>query len=771
MKRFDFILGLLFLTFLAVVANPPIVLQTDFTKDSAEWNTKFPVPTWNFNNTVYETAVTDLSIDDYKFNGAYGKFNAGAGNMAQPLYIENMTDLRRWAFRLGSDGSSYLELPTLSSVGRFTVFCKNANLSQEVALHIQRKVNDTWQTLKTVYLPPHLNQNYELQKEEFLNINEPVQLRLVGDNQDIHIYELRVHAYDPAYPTEKPLRIILIPDPQNYAEIPDLHKVYGNIAAWINSMADDVKFVINQGDLTQSNNPSDWTVAAGALNLLEGRNIPFTFCAGNHDMGKHGDSRITTYMNAYLPYSRYSRHASFGGTYEIGKVDNTWHVFSRGDYKFLILSLEYLPRNKILDWANTVISAHPKHNVIINTHSFLNSDNNLRTGIPQEGLKATGEETPNNGDGIWDKCVKKHNNILFVFSGHVLGDGAGYRVTKGEKGNTVYQFIANYQGGVQGATQSQRNGMNRIFDIEPEHKRFTIRTYSDYQKRYDTRTDHVYYYTDVNFIKDGPAQQPMVEPTDILSENISSLKWEKELKRLNPSYTTPATGSSNAYVNLNDVAYYFDKYKLSGGIEASAVLSCASTENIQHNHNNHAVAFRFTNNTSGVFELPEVPRAGVLTLHVKNDNGEKTTKLAVEKLEEGTWKAITSLELLPGNALRTSCDEIITYPVNIDKPVKLRLRNTGTYFINLYQISLGGELENISALQALPTGNISIHGHTISLADAPNQHLRIFNIAGVKIKEIKRTSDFETITLPQKGAYIVHLLNGKQTMTRKVIIQ
>lgn len=691
-KYFKHLISLLLLLFTSslIFSNPAVLLDVDFTRDSAEWKTKFPTPIWNAGNTVYQTSVTELQIDDFKFNGAYGKFNAGSGTMGQPLYIENMTNFRRWAFRIGTDGSSYLELPELSSIGRFTVFCKNANTSNEVAMNIQRFVDNNWQTIKTVYLPPHHNQNFELQKEEFLNINEPVKLRLTGSDKNIHVYEIRAHAYHPDYPKEKPLRLILVPDAQTYANQSHLTHIYGNIAAWINSMADEVKFVLQQGDITQLNDAAQWSIAAGALNLLEGRNIPMTYCAGNHDMGRHGDSRNTTNMNAYLPHSRYSRHDYFGGTFEPGKVDNTWHTFSKGDYKFLILSLEYLPRNKVIDWAKTVIASHPKHNVIINTHSYLGSGDNLNTGIPQDGLKATGDEAPNDGKNLWEKLVRQYANVRFVFSGHVLGDGAGKLVSTGLNGNKVYQFIANYQGGVDG-TQDERNGMNRILDIEPEHRRFTIRTYSDYQKRFNTRTDQVYYYTDVDFIKDGPAQQPIVEPTDILSEEISSKRWEDELKLLNPGYNTPAIGGSNAFTNLNSTDLYFNKYKLSGAIESLAVLPCASTENIQHDHNGVAVAFRFTNNASGIFELPEVPKAGLLTLHVKNGNGENTTMLALEKYEEGTWKFITSLELLPSNALRTSRDEIITYPVNINQPVKLRLRNMGTRYINLYRISLGGD--------------------------------------------------------------------------------
>ena len=111
-KYFKHLISLLLLLFTSSLIFQIRHCDVDFTRDSAEWKTKFPTPTWNAGNTVYQTSVTELQIDDFKFNGAYGKFNAGSGTyMGQPLYIENMTNFRRWAFRIGTDGSSYLNYP------------------------------------------------------------------------------------------------------------------------------------------------------------------------------------------------------------------------------------------------------------------------------------------------------------------------------------------------------------------------------------------------------------------------------------------------------------------------------------------------------------------------------------------------------------------------------------------------------------------------------------------------------------------------------------
>lgn len=495
-------LFLLLLSMLSLSGYAAELINIDFTRDSVQWKSGFAAPAWNASKAELSVVVNNTTSRSCNFNGTWGKFNSGKGVMAQPQYIENATKNRRWAFRLDNTGNSSLELPTLASAGRFTVFCKNESPVKEGALYIQMKEGNTWKTIRTLYLPPHLNQNYEMQMEEFLNITGKVKLRLFGATTNIHVYEIRMDAFDKSVPKEKPLKLILIPDAQTYANRDSLNHIYAIQTMWVNSIADSVKFVIQQGDMTQLNNDPQWMIAAGAYNILEGRHIPFTYCSGNHDMGRHASSRNTDMMNTYLPYSRYSRHDYFGGAFEEGKVDNTWHTFSRGDYRFLVISLEFGPRNKVIEWAKTVIEQHPKYNIIINTHNYLGTDDKHRSGGVSAGEigKATGDEQANDGIDIWNKLVSPYPNCLFVFCGHVTGKGIGNLISTGKHGNKVYQYLANYQGGVDGP-QSERNGMLRIVDLYPENKSFTIKTYSPYTDKYKTEPGQEFHVTNVDFIK------------------------------------------------------------------------------------------------------------------------------------------------------------------------------------------------------------------------------------------------------------------------------
>lgn len=475
-----------------MTATPVELINIDFTRDSVSWKTQFPVPAWSATHEDLFTPVTDIQSGDYLFKGTWGRFNPGTAVGAQPICSEDTTKNRRWAFRIDNTGNSYIELPELTSAGKFTIFCKNGNESIEGIFYIQKRTGDVWETIKTMYVPPHYNQNYEFEVEEYLDIDSSVKLRIFGATKNIHVYAVRVNSYDLSEPTEKPLRIVLMPDPQAYAKNVRQNVVYFAQTLWMNNNADSISFVLCLGDITGGNNDTQWKVAGGALSLLEGKKVPFSFMPGNHDLGDHADSRDASLMNKYLPYSRYSRHSYLGGAFETNQMDNTWSTFSKGDYKFLILSLEYGPRNKVIAWAKTIVEQHPDHNVILNTHAHLTTHDLLADSILTDLSQHIGDEYANPGVEVWEKLVSQYPNFLFVFNGHV--GGVGHLIGDGIHGNKVYQFHANYDGKI-----VDERGMLRIVDMDTENRSFSIKTYSPYHNTY--KPEEYEQFTDVNFIK------------------------------------------------------------------------------------------------------------------------------------------------------------------------------------------------------------------------------------------------------------------------------
>lgn len=301
--------------------------------------------------------------------------------------------------------------------------------------------------------------------------------------------------------SSKPFKLALLPDTQTYTK--KFPQIANSQTEWLAANPDGFAFVLQQGDITDWNAPEQWEIAQAAFSKLDGV-LPFTFVPGNHDIGNNSDVRNTDLMNKYLPYEKYSKTKTFGGVFENGKMDNTYHIFKAGGLNWLIISLEFGPRNEVLDWANKIVEQHPRHKVIVNTHAYMYSNNKRMTDgdiwLPQSyGIgKDSLEKTVNNGEQIWQKFVSKHKNMLLVFSGHVLHSGVGTLVSEGDNGNKVYQMLANFQEGVEG-TEMGGNGFMRILTIDTDKKTIDVKTYSPYTDKYDTRSHQQFSFENVTF--------------------------------------------------------------------------------------------------------------------------------------------------------------------------------------------------------------------------------------------------------------------------------
>lgn len=296
--------------------------------------------------------------------------------------------------------------------------------------------------------------------------------------------------------------VIILPDTQNYSE--SYPQIYTCQTQWIVDNKDtlNIAFVLHEGDLTNNNHVAEWDNADASMSVLDG-NMPYVISAGNHDMGPYGDSstRDTSLLNQYFPVSRFDSLPQFGGVFEPSHIENSYHYFTAGGIDWLVLVLEFGPRNQVLDWANTVVASHPNRRVMIVTHCYMYWDD-TRVGPsdsdnPHEYDICTGLSDPNDfcndGEEMWTNFVKLHENISFVFSGHILNDGAGKLVSTGDYGNKVYQLLANYQ-----LRSSGGNGWLRILTFYPEQQKIAVETYSPYLRQYDTDPDQQFEFLNVD---------------------------------------------------------------------------------------------------------------------------------------------------------------------------------------------------------------------------------------------------------------------------------
>ena len=300
-------------------------------------------------------------------------------------------------------------------------------------------------------------------------------------------------------------RFILLPDTQTYAE--KYPEVLDSQVNWIAKNSNNINFVLQQGDLTQNNNEKEWKIIQSAFSRLNNK-VPYVLAVGNHDMGsadgKFADVRDSRMFNSFFPITEMNKLPGFGEAAEEGKMDNAFYIFKTGKINWLVITLEFGPRNKVLNWANSIIRKYPGHSVIINTHSYMYSDStrqgpgdNWRPQAYGVG-KDTGDATVNDGEQIWEKLVKLHSNIKFVCSGHILNSGIGTLVSINDEGFPVYQLLANYQEGVKGSVKGG-NGWLRIMDLDFKNNTLKVSTYSPYINEYKNDPQNHFIIRNVNF--------------------------------------------------------------------------------------------------------------------------------------------------------------------------------------------------------------------------------------------------------------------------------
>lgn len=280
--------------------------------------------------------------------------------------------------------------------------------------------------------------------------------------------------------------IVVLPDTQMYSwKHPH---VYEAQTEWIaeNAKRYNIAYVIHVGDVTQNNVKVEWEAAVSAHRKMADV-VPCALVPGNHDLGPGGKARSRdSLMSDYFSVSQFRKTPTFGGVYdkEPDRIENNYHLFSAGGRDWLILGLEFGPRDDVLRWANEVVAAHPKRTVIMVTHAYLRPDNFRynRKRLLGEKKKPAGidayalskaEGGYNDGEDLWNKLVSKHANMTMVLSGHVCY--TGLLSSKGEAGNTVHQMLVDYQRDPNGG-----NGFLRLLQVAPDGVTVKINDYSPF---------------------------------------------------------------------------------------------------------------------------------------------------------------------------------------------------------------------------------------------------------------------------------------------------
>ena len=281
----------------------------------------------------------------------------------------------------------------------------------------------------------------------------------------------------------------------------EFHKIYDYILD--NLEEKNIQFVLGLGDITDADSYDEWELAKENIFRLDGK-VPYSLVRGNHDSKAN--------FNGAFPYSKYESVLS--GSFD-GTMLNTWQELTLGEVDYIIFTLDYGASNAVLNWAGEIIKAHPKHNVIITTHAYLYRDG---TTLDQGDVcppATTGGS--NNGDHMWDKLIRKHENIVLVISGHDPCDKIVMAQDKGDGGNTVTQLLIDPQGvdAAQGAT-----GLVAMLYFSEDGREVTVEYYSTVREQYFMEENQFSFTLDLAGDEVSPRQYKLkvTSPVEILNK-------------------------------------------------------------------------------------------------------------------------------------------------------------------------------------------------------------------------------------------------------------
>ena len=247
---------------------------------------------------------------------------------------------------------------------------------------------------------------------------------------------------------------------------------------WIRQQAkeDNIKFVIHLGDIVQtSTQESEWHNADQAMQLLDGV-VPYSLAPGNHDMVV--ESRNTSLYNKFYSPERFADRIWYGG-HMGNNNDNNFCFFEAAGMKFMIINLEFAPRDEALEWAAGVTKRYPEHRVIVATHCYMRQK--TRDLDCAESYNIAG----NSGEQIWQKFIRRHPNIFLVVSGHV--SGVGLQTSLNDFGGKVLEMLTDYQGLPNGG-----DGWLRMLRFVPGSSKIHVRTYSPLLNRYNKAPEEMF---------------------------------------------------------------------------------------------------------------------------------------------------------------------------------------------------------------------------------------------------------------------------------------
>jgi hypothetical protein len=267
---------------------------------------------------------------------------------------------------------------------------------------------------------------------------------------------------------ENAFSIVLIPDTQAYRgegtrsnpTSPVTNPIFEAHTRWIaaNIERHKIAFVSHVGDIVDKNEHGQWKVAQQCMDMLHGK-VPYGISVGNHDMTGRGDSSL---FQQYFPESRFREFDWYGDAFKgspsgpaiSGNNADSYQLFEAGGTKFVFLHLECNAPDDVVEWANQILNQYADRRALITSHmgwgprdkpvkdeEYFTGEKGRMTWIKIHGDRG------NSPQQLWDKCYRKHRNLVAVFSGDQSRTQAYRAATVGDHGNAIQELLQDYGSG------------------------------------------------------------------------------------------------------------------------------------------------------------------------------------------------------------------------------------------------------------------------------------------------------------------------------------
>lgn len=286
--------------------------------------------------------------------------------------------------------------------------------------------------------------------------------------------------------------LVALPDTQS--AVKHYPEIVGAQIAWIAANAErlNIKYVVHEGDITHDSNDDQWGVVDRAFRMLDGH-VPYALAMGNHDYPGSGGTpkaRDTSKFDAIFPPDRLRAQPGFVGMRDPASGANAAYRFEANGQDWLILALEFGPRDTVLDWAAGMLAAHPGSNAILVTHAYLFTDgtrfDHVAGGKDQYNNPHDYDDGQmdgvNDGQEMWDKLIANSPSIRFVLCGHMHDQAL--LTSQRESAPPVRQILADYQDDNLGGA-----GHLRLMTFTPDGK-VEVKTYSPYLQEFREDPDN-----------------------------------------------------------------------------------------------------------------------------------------------------------------------------------------------------------------------------------------------------------------------------------------